>query len=66
VVIKGAVEATLYDMDDKEIEKISVGEGGCIVTLHGGHTFRCLEDNTMIAEFKNGPYQGQAKDKVFI
>ena len=32
----------------------------------GGHTYEILVDDTVVYEYKTGPYMGQAKDKEFI
>jgi hypothetical protein len=66
VVLNGLIRADFYDIDDKLIQSHMVKEGGLVLSLAGGHTFECLEDHSFIIEFKSGPYEGQAKDKVFI
>jgi hypothetical protein len=66
VVIRGAIECELYDTDDTLLDKIVITEGSACYTLHGGHTFTALEDHTCVLEFKSSPYEGQARDKVFI
>ena len=66
VIIKGLIEAVVYDTDDTIIKKVKLIEGSAIFLLHGGHTFQSLEDNTCIWELKSGPYEGQTKDKIFI
>ena len=46
---------------------VKIGVGFDIsFTLFGGHTYEILEDNSMIMEYKTGPYFGQKQDKVFI
>jgi len=66
VVIKGSVKAILYDIDDNIIKEVILYPGDCSITFLGGHNYECLEDNTLVYEFKTGPYFGQKKDKVFI
>jgi cupin fold WbuC family metalloprotein len=66
VVIKGKVMAVLYDLDDKVIDTPILNEGDCSITFRGGHTYECLEDDTVVYEYKTGPYQGVEKDKVFL
>lgn len=66
VVLSGVVRVILYDIDNTELLQTDLGARCCMITLHGGHAFRCLEDFTFVIEFKTGPYLGQAKDKVFI
>ena len=66
VVIQGKVKAILYDLDDTIIAEEVLEPGDISVTLRGGHNYLILEDNTLVYEYKTGPYLGQAKDKVFI
>jgi hypothetical protein len=66
VIMRGVVECSLYDIDDTLLKKITIIEGDALYTLHGGHGFVILEDNTCLLEFKSCPYQGQGKDKIFI
>tara|TARA_R110000824_G_scaffold25_3_gene74 strand:- start:66 stop:503 length:438 start_codon:yes stop_codon:yes gene_type:complete len=66
VVIKGGVEAILYDLDDSILEIIQLGEGDCSMTFHGGHNYLITKDNTVVYEYKTGPYTGIENDKVFI
>jgi len=66
VVISGSVKGFYYDLDGKLLSTDIINERDLSVTLYGGHTFEILEDNTVVYEFKTGPYLGQQKDKVFI
>ena len=66
VVIKGKVQAILYDLDDQIIAKEILEPGDVSITLRGGHNYLMLEDNTFVYEYKTGPYLGQENDKVFI
>ncbi len=66
VVMRGSIECKLYDIDDTVLATTIVRGGEACYTLHGGHAFTVLEDNTCVLEFKSTPYEGQAKDKVFI
>ena len=66
VVIKGSVKAILYDIDDTIIHEEILMPGDCSVTLRGGHNYLSLDENTIVYEYKTGPYLGQEKDKVFI
>jgi hypothetical protein len=36
------------------------------MTFRGGHTYDILADDTVVHEYKTGPYYGQAVDKEFI
>lgn len=66
VVIKGSVEVSFYDTDGVLLEKQVIRQGDCSMTFEGGHTYLILEDDTVVYEYKTGPYQGQALDKVFL
>tara|TARA_R100000008_G_C3581173_1_gene168619 strand:- start:1924 stop:2355 length:432 start_codon:yes stop_codon:yes gene_type:complete len=66
VVIKGSVKVIMYDLDDKIIATPILKQGDCSVTLGGGHTYRILEDDTLVYEYKTGPYKGQKLDKEFM
>ena len=66
VVIKGSVECHFYDTDGTLLEKPVLKQGDCSVTLGGGHTYLILEDDTLVYEYKTGPYKGQENDNVFL
>lgn len=66
VVIKGSVKCILYDINDEIISTPILYPGDASFTLYGGHTYEILEDDTIVYEYKTGPYEGQKLDKVFI
>lgn len=66
VVIKGSVKCIFYDIDDTIIATPTLYVGDASFTLYGGHTYEILEDDTIVYEYKTGPYEGQALDKTFI
>ena len=66
VVIKGSVKCILYDLDDTVIATPILNQGDSSFTLHGGHNYEIIEDNTIVYEYKTGPYEGQRLDKTFI
>lgn len=66
VVIQGKIEAILYDIDNTIIEEVFLYPGDCSITFYGGHNYMSLEENTLVYEYKTGPYLGQEKDKIFI
>lgn len=66
VVIKGSVKCIFYDIDDTIIASPILEAGDASFTLYGGHTYEILEDDTIVYEYKTGPYEGQALDKTFI
>lgn len=66
VIINGKVKCVLYDIDDTIIAEPILEAGDASFTLRGGHTYEILEDDTVVYEYKTGPYEGQVFDKVFI
>jgi hypothetical protein len=66
VVIKGSVKCIFYDIDDQIISEPILYPGDASFTLEGGHNYLILEDNTLVYEYKTGPYEGQSLDKTFI
>ena len=66
IVIKGKVECIFYDLDDTIIATPILEPGDASFTLDGGHTYKILEENTIVYEYKTGPYEGQKLDKIFI
>jgi cupin fold WbuC family metalloprotein len=66
IVIQGSVKCIFYDLDDTIIATPILYPGDASFTLEGGHTYQILEDDTLVYEYKTGPYEGQALDKTFI
>jgi cupin fold WbuC family metalloprotein len=66
IVIKGSVKCIFYDLDDKILAEPILKTGDASFTLEGGHNYLILEDNTLVYEYKTGPYEGQLMDKKFI
>lgn len=66
LVIKGSVKCILYDLDDTVIAETVLLPGDCSMTFRGGHNYLVLEDNTVVYEYKTGPYLGQEQDKKFL
>jgi cupin fold WbuC family metalloprotein len=66
MVIQGSVQCIFYDIDNTHLESPILYAGDCSFTLEGGHNYLILEDNTLVYEYKTGPYEGQKFDKVFL
>lgn len=66
IVIQGSVKCIFYDIDDQIIAEPILYPGDASFTLEGGHNYVILEDNTLVYEYKTGPYEGQSLDKTFI
>ena len=66
IVVQGKVKCTFYDLDNEILVEPIFGPGDASFTLEGGHTYTILEDDTLVYEYKTGPYEGQKLDKLFI
>lgn len=66
IVVQGSVKCVFYDIDDTIIAEPILKVGDASFTLEGGHNYYILEDNTLVYEYKTGPYEGQKLDKTFI
>lgn len=66
LVIKGSVKCIFYDVDDTIIAEPVLFPGDLSMTFRGGHNYVIMEDDTIVYEYKTGPYLGIQKDKVFL
>ena len=66
VVLRGSVNVIMYDLYNSIIATEVLNAGDCSLTFCGGHNYKCLEDGTLVYEYKTGPYKGQENDKEFI
>ena len=66
IVIQGKVKCIFYDLDDTILVEPILNPGDASFTLEGGHNYEILEDNTLVYEYKTGPYLGIEADKAFI
>mgnify|MGYP003119917394 FL=1 len=66
IVIQGKVKCHFYDLDDTIITEPILEPGDASFTLEGAHTYTILQDDTLVYEYKTGPYEGQKLDKEFI
>ena len=66
VILNGQVQGIFYDLDETKVSEITLNSGDCIVIFRGGHALRCLTDDTILYEFKTGPYYGAEQDKTFL
>jgi len=65
-IIRGKVQCILYDIDDTIIAEPILSAGDISFTFLGGHNYLILEEDTIVYEYKTGPYFGQKIDKTFI
>lgn len=65
VVQRGVVVVDLYSDEGHLLREIEMHAGDAVVLIHGVHAIRVLEDMQCIS-VKQGPYLGEAEDKVFV
>jgi hypothetical protein len=65
VVMKGRAYIRIFDLDDSFVGDYPMCEGDVSLLLAGGHSL-ILDEDSIFYEFKTGPYEGPANDKVFI
>lgn len=66
VFLSGKVVAKFYDIDDSLHSEHILEAGDCAVVFNAGHGFEVIEDDTVLYEFKTGPYFGVEADKTHI
>jgi hypothetical protein len=66
VIIEGKIKASFYDIDDSLLHTCFLKRGDMAVVYKAGHSFEVVEKDTILYEFKNGPYYGKVKDKTMI
>jgi hypothetical protein len=66
VILNGQVVGSFYDLDESLIYETTLNNGDCAVIFRGGHSLQCLTTDTLMYEFKTGPYYGPEQDKVFL
>lgn len=58
-VFRGSIEVQLFDEDQGFIGEYELHAGQLLITFAGGHALKCVEADTVLLEFKNGPYLGK-------
>jgi len=66
IVIRGSVKCYFYDIDNTLLASPILYAGDASFTFQGGHNYEILEDDTIVYEYKTGPYKGQLLDKTFL
>ncbi len=63
-VVKGAIEARLFDLNLVPVETLIVRQGELLILLESAHGYTILEEDTTVLEIKNGPFMGVNIDKT--
>lgn len=62
VVVKGAIEASIFDRKGKLLAKKNISSGQCLLLVDGAHEVK-MTKNSLIYAFKDGPY---VDDKIVL
>lgn len=66
IVICGVVKVDYYDEDGIWLDHVILERGGLTITYRGAHKYTAIDDDTLVYEIKNGPYNGKELDKKII
>lgn len=66
IIISGSIEVSYYDENNTLLCRRVLNPFDCTITLGGGHSYKCLQENTVVYEVKNGPYVGRETDKEYF
>ena len=66
VVLRGEVYVSFFTNDGEFLAEEKLEAGDLSITFSGGHSYRTDDMESLVYEFKSGPYEGQAVDKVFL
>ena len=66
VVVSGSVRVSFYDIDNAFLGQEVLVLGDISYTFDGGHGYEILSPNTLVYEFKSGPYLGALADKNYL
>ena len=66
ILVKGGAQITYFDIDKKKIKSFKMKPGDISITYHGGHELQILKKNTLLYEYKTGPYKGSGRDLKYF
>ena len=66
ILIKGKAKITFFDTNRKILKNFVMKPGDISISFGGGHKLEILNKNTIIYEYKTGPYKGSKKDLTYF
>ena len=66
LVLNGSFEAEIFDIDRTSLGKYLLKKFDMILMFNGGHSLHATKKNSVIFEFKNGPFKGGDSDKIYF
>ena len=66
LVLNGSFEVEIFDIDQTSLGKYLLKKFDLILMFNGGHSLYATKKNSVIFEFKNGPFKGSDSDKIYF
>jgi hypothetical protein len=66
LVLNGSFEAEIFDIDQTSLGKYLLKKFDMILMFNGGHSLYATKKNSVLFEFKNGPFKGSDSDKIYF
>ena len=66
LVLNGEFEAEIFDINHSSRGRYLLKKFDMILMFQGGHSLRAIKNNSVIFEFKNGPFKGSDSDKIYF
>jgi hypothetical protein len=66
ILIKGKAKISYFDINKVFLKSFEMSPGDISITFYGGHSLEIIKKNTILYEYKTGPYKGNAKDLKYF
>jgi hypothetical protein len=66
LILQGSFEAEIFDIDRVSLGKYFLKKFDMLIMFNGGHSLRATKKNSIMFEFKNGPFGGSDSDKIYF
>ena len=66
ILIKGEAKITYFDVNKKKLKSFTMRPGDISITYYGGHELKIIKKNSLLYEYKTGPYKGSEKDLKYF
>jgi len=66
ILFRGKAKISYFDTNKKLLKSFTMKPGDISISFAGGHRLEILTSNTIIYEYKTGPYKGTKKDLKYF
>ena len=66
ILLRGAAKLTYFDINNTKLKTFLMKSGDISITFQGGHELQILKKNSILCEYKTGPYNGTSKDLKYF